>query len=279
MPDTILLLQLEHGKVAELLDLIDRQLTNLDRCASVNYRLLQNAFDYLSGYPDQCHHPKEDLVYRKLHSRYPDMARSLSAMVEEHEKLTRLTENLKRAIGETQHDPAATNDQLAQQLREFVGFYRHHMTTEEQHFFPAALRLLSRNDWAEIDFAIFDRPDPLLDRESEERFSPLRDEITRLGEAEKTLTGSREEAAWLAKLQGIAAFNNAMQRFGASVSLTRSPEGGYKLEGKGNVLLRIQECSESRAIWSAYFFLKGSGTVPSALLTTSQFDLPSARPN
>ncbi len=140
MPDTILLLQLEHDRMAKLLDLVAQQLTNLVRHHPVDHRLLQSAFDYLSDYPDQCHHPKEDLVYRKLRSRHPDMAQSLSDLVEEHERLARLTESLRRTLGELQQDEPGTNDRFAEQLREFLDFYRHHMAMEERHFFPAALQ-------------------------------------------------------------------------------------------------------------------------------------------
>jgi hemerythrin-like domain-containing protein len=256
MPDTILLLQLEHDRVAKLLDLVAQQLANLVRHHPVNYRLLQNAFDYLSDYPDQCHHPKEDLVYRKLRSRHPDMVKSLSTLVEEHERLAHLTASLRRTLRESQQEKAGTNDWFAKQLREFLEFYRHHMAMEERHFFPAALQSLSRNDWAEIDFTVFDQPDPLLDRSTEDRFAKLRDEITRLGQAQMTSAAHREEAACLGRLHDIADFNEAMQQSGESVRLNRSSEGGYELERGGSVLVHIPECSESRAVWCAYFFLK-----------------------
>ena len=262
MPDTILLLQLEHGRVAKLLELVAEQATNLVRHRPADLRLLRSAFDYLSQYPSQCHHPKEDLVYRKLKSRHPDIAQSLSDLEEEHERLARLTESLSLSLRELPQSDAATNDRLAERLRDFGDFYRHHMAMEERHFFPAALQSLSRNDWAEIDFAVFDQPDPLLDRSAEDRFARLRDEVTRLGEAHKTSAARREEAVWLGRLQGIADFNGAMQQCGDSVRLGRSSEGGYELERKGSVLVHIPECDEPRAVWCAYFFLKSHSPLP-----------------
>ena len=257
MPDTILLLQLEHERVFKLLDLVARQLANLVRHQPVDHRLLENAFDYLAGYPDQCHHPKEDLLYRKLGSRHPGMAKSLGALVEEHEELARLTDGLRRNLGGLRRGEAGMKDLFAERLREFIDLYRHHMSMEERHFFPAALQSLSRNDWEEIDFAVFDQPDPLIDRSTEERFAQLRDEITQLGEAEKTSAALRKDAAWLGRLEGIADFNEAMQQSGESVRLHRSSDGSYDLERRGSVLVHIPECSEPRAVWCAYFFLKG----------------------
>jgi len=258
MSDTLLLLQLDHHKMAKLLDVIDQQVTNMVRGTPVSYRLLVSAFAYLSGYPDQCHHPKEDLVYRKLRSRHPDVASSLKDLVEEHERLGQLTENLSRAIGESQPDPAAVNGGLADRLREFLDFYRHHMLMEEQHFFPAALQTLSRNDWAEIDFSLFDQSDPLFDQQAEGRFAELRDEITRLAVAEKATSDNIEEAALLATLRDIAGFNEAMQRASEPLRLVRSPEAGYELLRNGSVLAQIPECDETRAAWCAYFFWKAT---------------------
>ena len=59
------------------------------------------------------------------------------------------------------------------------------MLMEEQHFFPLALQRLSRNDFAEIEFTLFDQPDPLFNRDAETRFAELRAEIARLAMADK----------------------------------------------------------------------------------------------
>src|SRR5262249_34464363 len=154
-----------------------------------------SAFAYVSGYPDQCHHPKEDLVYRKLLNRHPDMASSLKDLVAEHAKLVDATRELSRAIDESRRNPAAANETLANQLEGVLRFYRPHMAMGEQYFFPAALKNLSRDDWAAIDFALFEQPDPLFDRAAEARFAGLRDEIARLATAEDTAADQREEAA------------------------------------------------------------------------------------
>jgi hemerythrin-like domain-containing protein len=258
MSNVVMLLQADHRNMAKLLDLIQQQAKNMARRAPANYRLLESIFAYLSGYPDQCHHPKEDLLYRKLLGRHPDMAGSLKDLVKEHEKLANSTSDMMRAIAASQRDPPAPNERLADQLMEYLDLYRHHMRMEDQHFFPAALQGLSRDDFVEIDFTLFDKPDPLFDAQSEERFDELREEIMRLGAVEKASGDSREEAALLAGFQDIATFNDAMRRSGEPVLLVRSPVEGYELQQKGNVLVHIPQCSESRAAWCAYFYWKAA---------------------
>ena len=62
-------------------------------------------------------------------------------------------------------------------MEEFVSYYRNHMMMEEEHFFPAAAKALLEDDWAEIEFDLFEREDPLFDRSAHERFHRLREKI------------------------------------------------------------------------------------------------------
>ena len=257
MPDAIMLLQADHGNMTTVLDLIQQQVTNMAQGAPVNHRLLESSFAYVSEYLDQCHHPKEELVYRKLLSRFPDMAEPLKGLITEHTELARLTENLSRAIRESRQDGPASSDRLVSPLTQFLEYYRHHMLMEEQQFFPAARRMLSPENFEEIDFTLFDQADPLFNREVEERFVELRKEILRLGGTEKMEADIREESAWLATLRDIAEFNEAMKQIDESIRLTRASIGGYDLEHEGKRVVHIPPCEESCAAWCAYFFWKG----------------------
>lgn len=258
MSSVLLLLQIEHRKMAKLLDVIEQQASNMARNDPVNYRLLESAFAYLSSYPDQCHHPKEDQVYRKLLSHHPEMAESLSDLVKEHETLAQAIRDTTHAVQESRQLRPSGDDGLASRLIEFLDLYRHHMLMENLHFFPAALKSLSQEDLAQIDFTLFDRPDPLLDQESEARFGELREEILKAGVAEQASSDQRNEAALLSTLQDLATFNAAMQRSKAAVRLARAAGEGYELLGNGRVLAHIPACSESRAAWCAYFYWKAA---------------------
>jgi hemerythrin-like domain-containing protein len=253
VPDTIALLQLEHRRMQRLLD---QQARSLSLGAPVNHRLLEVAFDYLGGYPDQCHHPKEDAVCRKLLMREPASEAPVRHLLEEHEKLAGMTQSLLEAIGALRRDPRGATHDLAQRLRAFLDFYRHHMRLEEQQFFPLALSRLSPDDLEEIDFTVFDRPDPLFDRTAEAKYAELSDEIARLGLADGENAEHRDASDLLGKIVDLASFNAAMREFDDSLALLRAPRGGYELRSSGQLLVRIPECSESRAAWCAYFFWK-----------------------
>ena len=257
MPDTMVLLQFEHRNMTILLGVVQQQVAQMKRGAPTNFSVLASALAYLSGYPDQCHHPKEDVVYRRLLVRHPHMAPELQDLVAEHARLAVVTRELGRAVDESRQNPEATKQNLAHQLDGFVDFYLRHMAMEEQHFFPVAEKYLSSEDWADIDFAVFDRHDPLFDQDTEERFGELRNEIRRMGAADSAAYAEREETASLLAMQDVAAFNDAMRLYGDTLRLSRSSQRGYQLERAGSVLARIPDCSESQAAWCAWFFWKG----------------------
>ncbi len=256
MLDVVSILQLEHRNLAKVLDLLHHQATNASSGTPANTRLLELAVEYLSGYPDQCHHPKEDVLYRKLVSRFPDLAASLKDLAAEHADLATLTRNLRQAVADSRRDPHALDVGLAQQLRAFVDHYRHHMLMEDEHFFPLALNRLSRKDVAEIDFALYERPDPVFNQAAEQRFTELIDEIARQEGIEKAGADQREESALLATFRNLAIFNETMERTGQPIGLVRAADGGYDLERKGRMLVHVPACSESRAAWCAYFYWK-----------------------
>jgi hemerythrin-like domain-containing protein len=258
MPDAILVLQLEHRKIASVLTFLRQQLTEIERDEPANRHLLESALDYLSGYPDQCHHPKEDLVYRKLVARFPELTESLKDLGKEHEELAYRTRSLRQAIREWQQDSPTEIETPVDQLRAFVDYYRLHMRVEEQVFFPMALQRLSRDDFAEIDFALYEQLNQSLDREAEARYGELLAAIVQLGNADKSGTEQREDATRLATFQNIVTFNDAMRRESEPVKLARLSGGGYALEGKGGTIAHIPECSEARAAWCAYFFWKAT---------------------
>ena len=84
MTQAMLILHLEHQNTGKLLGLIERELLALQAGKTPDYDLLNSIGDYLMDYPDQCHHPKEDLVFAKLQQRDSGAARRLGNLLDEH---------------------------------------------------------------------------------------------------------------------------------------------------------------------------------------------------
>jgi len=72
-------------------------------------------------------------------------------------------------------------------IRDFIEHERRHMAMEERDFFPAAVKALQPQDWAEIASRLTDRRNPL--EVVEERFEVVRRHILQLeqeAEAERS---------------------------------------------------------------------------------------------
>ncbi len=254
MSEAILLLRLEHRHADDLLRLIEQQLDQPD--VPLDLGLLRSISEYFLDYPDQCHHPVEDRVFRRLLARDPDGGARVGPLIEDHERIASLTRAFASGIDAADADPRGQEAMLRETLRQFVSAYRAHMQGEEKVFFPLALEALTENDWSEIEFDLFDREDPLYDRAQEERFRQLRDRIEDQAKESWQRAVFLRRARRLHNLTDIASFNELMASMKAGYRLTEHPNGGFGLQRDGEVVIDIPRCSQARAVWCAYYFLE-----------------------
>ena len=255
MTDAVLLLRLEHIYFDDMLRLIEQQ---LDHDVPVDLELLQNIVEYFADYPDQCHHPVEDLVFRKLHSIDSTRAAPVKGVLQEHKSIADLTKRFALTLKESVDDENVRLAELKDVMRKFVDKYQAHMAAEEKDFFALAVDLLRKSDWAEIEYDLFDRSEPLFDQEADERFRRLRKKIDMLGTRSYERAAVTREARVLRQLASIQEFNEMMEKAGHAYRLIEHPEGAYGIEHRGEVISDIPKCSVTRAIWCAYFYVKGS---------------------
>jgi hemerythrin-like domain-containing protein len=259
MRDTLFLLRLEHGNQSKLLGLIEDQLAAGDADRPMDEELLSLACEYFSDYPARCHHPKEDLVFKLLSKRDPESCAGLRDLLAEHRQLGELTEAFAGAVRRLRDESQAESPNPRDVIREFTEHYRRHMRDEEELFFRLAEDRLSKDDWDTLDFAMFDRDDPLFDHAAEKRFSNLSRQIELLADQRKTRRSVFDAANGLRGLSGIESFNESMRTAGQPFRLARFSEGGYGLERDHELVFYVPECSAERAAWCAYCYLRGSG--------------------
>ncbi|NIR28797.1 MAG: hypothetical protein GWN84_05665 [Gammaproteobacteria bacterium] len=164
----------DHENMRVLLDILESQMAVFGGGEYPNVLLIEDILDYLRGYPTLCHHPMEDLVYDKLHTRVSsDVLERIGDLQAEHEELARLTSELAAGVDNVLPDPKAPRSRFVALAKEFLDRYRRHMELEETVLFPAAAKHLSENDWAAIDRELARHRDPLFGKRLEERFANL----------------------------------------------------------------------------------------------------------
>lgn len=126
------------------------------------FDVLRAMLFYIDEFPERQHHPREsDLLFPKLLRLAPELRPVIQRLEADHMKgegKVRALQHLLLAwelIGESRR-PA-----FEEAAREYVHFYLEHMRCEEVELLPAAQRLLTTADWAELDAAFLAEPDPL----------------------------------------------------------------------------------------------------------------------
>lgn len=169
MTHAIMMIRREHQNMTRLLDLLDRQIDLFENAIPPDYDLVKEIVEYFLTFPDLYHHPKEDLVFRKLKRRAPKLADELFDLEAEHESVSERLRTFSRAVINVMLEIEMPRDNFVKLAREFINGERKHMAFEETHFFPLAVETLTDDDWSDLNSVFSDINDP-LDGEPATRF-------------------------------------------------------------------------------------------------------------
>ena len=152
MIETLRKLRAEHDDLAKVLDVLEQEVESYRQRGRLNRDIVGEVLDYCRGYPTLCHHPKEDLIYRKLRlAAEPVAINTVGDLLAEHEALAVLTDDLRAAADNLLSDAGENRSRFVRVAQAFLERHRHHMKAEEDELFPLAVQCLSDEDWAEID--------------------------------------------------------------------------------------------------------------------------------
>lgn len=179
MPKIINILFEEHQNIEKLLLVLEHELDVFDRGGRPDYEILQTIIQYFQDYPESCHHPKEEKIFEKLKARDPAAARRFGDVEAEHAVEARRLSSFARVVEYILADQEFLRESFHLAVHDFIEHQREHLEKEERLLFPAAIRALRPEDWAEIDARLDDRKDPLFDSVVEEKFHDLQKTILR----------------------------------------------------------------------------------------------------
>jgi hemerythrin-like domain-containing protein len=151
----------EHRTIAKLLHLIDRQVMLFAESASPDLDLLHLIMDYTQSFPDLYHHPKEDAIFSKLKEREPAMAAQVDTLLEDHRNMHQVSRKFANLVEQLIEDATMPRDAFIKAAVDYVDFQRNHMMREVGDVLPAALRVLTAEDWAELEAAVDHGEDPI----------------------------------------------------------------------------------------------------------------------
>jgi hemerythrin-like domain-containing protein len=183
------ILRQEHRNIEKLLLVLERELGVFACGERPDYEVVHAVIAYFQVYPDAYHHPLEDRVFEKLKVRDSAAATMIGDLAGDHRRGAERLRRVAQAVESVLADRELLRQSVNDIIRDFIEQERRHMAMEERVFFPAAIKALQPQDWAEIAERLTDQRDPLFSHVVEEKFETVRRHILQLeqeAEAERS---------------------------------------------------------------------------------------------
>ena len=169
----------EHRNIDKLLLVLEQELEVFDRSEGSDYEILQAVIQYFQDYPENCYHPKEDMVFEKLKLRDPAASKRIGDVEAEHHVEADRLRRFAQAVEDVLAGRELPRQSFHNVMLDFIEHQRQHMDKEERLLFPAAVKALRPEDWTEIEQQLNNRKDPLFDGVIEKKFRALQQTILR----------------------------------------------------------------------------------------------------
>jgi hemerythrin-like domain-containing protein len=166
-------LQMDHRNMRLLLGILEEQLDLYRAGSPPDFDLMEQIIEYTLHYPSLIHHPREDLLFRRLLARDPGSRLVIGDLIADHAELAQLVQRLAAAVHNVARDVELPREWFENLVRDYIAKTRQHMDAEERGLFPRLLAALADSDWAELDGLVAQGRDPLFGSEVEKHYLRL----------------------------------------------------------------------------------------------------------
>ena len=165
----------EHMALAAMLRSILLLLAQHRRLGTLpDFSILRAMLFYVDEFPEKRHHRKEsELLFPKLRARTPLSHDVLDHLDHDHAHGERNIRDLEHALLGFEMMGEPRRQAFEQEAQRYVDFYLAHMAMEEREILPLAERVLTDDDWVELDEAFSANRDPLTGHEPEADYGAL----------------------------------------------------------------------------------------------------------
>ena len=179
MPEAIAVLREEHRNMVALLRTLEWQVDEFASGNQPDYDVIGAALDYFQSFPDLYHHPREELIFARVHERDPGITQRIGDLRIAHRELAARSHEFATALRAVLDEQEVSREAFARWARGFIDLQRRHIDVEESTFFPAAATALTAEDWADLRTVMMTQDDPVLGEQAFARFEQLRKTVLR----------------------------------------------------------------------------------------------------
>jgi hemerythrin-like domain-containing protein len=243
----------EHRYMATLMHMLGEQLAALETGNTVDPHVLYEVMHYMTHFPDAFHHPREDMVYQRAAELDPELADSVDTLQRDHDYLSDVGAKALKSIDDWR-DGRGKDEDLLKHCQNYASSLYEHMNTEEKVVFPQIEKLLSEEDWFELEQQdlLSPVPDPVFGTRVDREYRNI------ARKARRALRRGAEDAAvveWIgieALLEGVEVLSMAVDNSRAAADDRFSEARDdmkelfqESLDGEASLLLLPARCSLS----------------------------------
>lgn len=173
--ETLKIIRAEHAALAAVLRTIPLLLDRQRRTGGPpDFAALRAMLFYVDEFAEQRHHRKESmLLFPKLRARTPRSRAQLDRLDGDHARGERRIRNLQHALLAFEMMGEPRRADFEQAAARYIEFYLAHMALEETEILPLAEKVLTADDWDELDRAFLSNRDALAGRSPEDEYRVL----------------------------------------------------------------------------------------------------------
>jgi len=172
---TTRIIRQEHAALAAMLRSIVMLLEQHRKKGTLpDFAALRAMLFYVDEFPEKRHHRKEtDLLFPKLRARTPMSRELMDRLDSDHAWGERRIRNVEHALLAFEMLGEPRREAFESAVNDYVDFYLNHMALEEREILPLAERVLTDNDWRDLDEAFSQNRDPLTGHVADLEYNAL----------------------------------------------------------------------------------------------------------
>jgi hemerythrin-like domain-containing protein/nucleotide-binding universal stress UspA family protein len=171
----------EHRSLAVVVNCMRAMVADAARGGQLELPALRHMLQYLREFPQQLHHPKEELhLHQRLRERCPETHTMLAKLENQHAVESEAVQRLAQLVEQCSTDQARALPELQDAVDAFARSTWDHMALEERELLPMARRHLNDDDWLQIAAAFDSNNDPAFGRYEAAELRQLFTRIARL---------------------------------------------------------------------------------------------------
>ena len=153
----------EHASLSAILQSLRMMLRKGPEDEAENFFSVMRAMlFYIDEVPEKQHHTKEtELLFPQVAKRSPHCAEIITQLKNEHAKGESAVRELQHLLMAWEMLGESRRQVFEEATLRYIDFYSHHMRIEESIILPEALKVLSAEDWNDIDTGFGENKDPM----------------------------------------------------------------------------------------------------------------------